>query len=106
MSLEREKGNDAIPEKETKQNVVKEGSLHCKITEIDGKVSCNLGCPIAQGLTTNFLIQRAADRSWKQIWAVLQGPKLFLYKDRHHQVSSTMHHYRRFLLGQRLRAFF
>lgn len=31
--------------------------------------------------------QRSGDRSWKQIWAALKGPKLFLHKDKHHQVS-------------------
>lgn len=35
------------------------------------------------------LLQRANDRSWHKVWAVLKGPHLFLYKDRHHhhQVS-------------------
>ncbi|CAG2053552.1 unnamed protein product [Timema podura] len=42
--------------------LVKEGWLHCKITIIDGK--------------------RAGDRSWKQVWAVLRGPVLYLFKDR------------------------
>ncbi|XP_068082173.1 rho GTPase-activating protein 21 [Anabrus simplex] len=42
--------------------VIKEGSLHCKVTLIDGK--------------------RASDRSWKLVWAVLRGPILMLYKER------------------------
>ncbi|KAJ8912112.1 hypothetical protein NQ315_005448, partial [Exocentrus adspersus] len=65
-SLDREKisSSPGSLEKE-KYNVVREGTLHCKILEIDGK--------------------RAADRSWKQVFIVLKGPKLFIYKDRHHQ---------------------
>ncbi|XP_065174291.1 rho GTPase-activating protein 21-B isoform X10 [Atheta coriaria] len=62
-SLERDKHSPLV-EKE-KPQFVRERLLHLKITEIDGK--------------------RYPDRSWKQVWAVLKGPKLFLYKDRHHQ---------------------
>ncbi|XP_071049993.1 rho GTPase-activating protein 23 isoform X4 [Onthophagus taurus] len=64
VSLDREKRPSSPVERE-KQNVIREGSLHCKITEIDGK--------------------RSGDRSWKQVWVVLRGPKLYLYKDKHHQ---------------------
>ncbi|XP_017769755.1 PREDICTED: rho GTPase-activating protein 21-like, partial [Nicrophorus vespilloides] len=65
VSLEREKITSCVlPVEKEKAYFVKEGLLHCKITEIDGK--------------------RFGDRSWKQVWAVLKGPKLFLYKDRHH----------------------
>ncbi|KAK9712627.1 PDZ domain [Popillia japonica] len=64
VSLEKEKRPGSPTERE-KQSVVKEGHLHCKITDIDGK--------------------RAADRSWKPIWVVLKGPRLHLYKDKHHQ---------------------
>ncbi|XP_008198097.1 rho GTPase-activating protein 21-B isoform X8 [Tribolium castaneum] len=63
-SLDREKSN-ASPLDKDKHPVIREGPLHCKITEIDGK--------------------RSGDRSWKQIWAALKGPKLFLHKDKHHQ---------------------
>ncbi|XP_063921383.1 rho GTPase-activating protein 21 isoform X5 [Zophobas morio] len=63
-SLDREKANASPLDKE-KHAVIREGPLHCKITEIDGK--------------------RSGDRSWKQIWAALKGPKLFLHKDKHHQ---------------------
>ncbi|KRT85820.1 PDZ domain-containing protein, partial [Oryctes borbonicus] len=52
VSLEKEKRPGSPSDKE-KQSIVKEGHLHCKITEIDGK--------------------RATDRSWKQIWIVLKG---------------------------------
>lgn len=31
--------------------------------------------------------QRSADRSWKQVWAVLKGPNFFLCKDRNYLVS-------------------
>lgn len=37
VSLEREKISDSISEKD-KFGVIKEGPLHCKITDIDGKV--------------------------------------------------------------------
>ncbi|KAL3269639.1 hypothetical protein HHI36_008702 [Cryptolaemus montrouzieri] len=66
-SLERDKGRSSSPFEKDKYNVVREGVLNCKITELDGK--------------------RPAIRSWRQTWAVLRGPKLFLYKDRNHQVS-------------------
>lgn len=36
MSLEREK---FVGEDKERHSVIKEGPLHCKITEIDGKVS-------------------------------------------------------------------
>ncbi|XP_069677566.1 uncharacterized protein RhoGAP19D isoform X4 [Periplaneta americana] len=42
--------------------LLRDGWLHCKITLVDGK--------------------RAGDRSWKQVWAVLRGPILCLYKER------------------------
>jgi hypothetical protein len=63
-SLDREKAN-ASPLDKDKHAATKEGPLHCKITEFEGK--------------------RYGDRSWKQIWAALKGPKLFLHKDKHHQ---------------------
>ncbi|XP_050545688.1 rho GTPase-activating protein 21 isoform X4 [Daktulosphaira vitifoliae] len=43
-------------------SVVKEGSLLCKIIQIDGK--------------------KAGDRSWKPVWAVVRGQTLCLYKDK------------------------
>ncbi|CAH1122196.1 unnamed protein product [Ceutorhynchus assimilis] len=62
VSLERDKASvSPVPF----NTVVREGTVNCKILEIDGK--------------------RAADRSWKQVLMVLKGPKLFLFKDRHHQ---------------------
>ncbi|XP_045473167.1 uncharacterized protein LOC123679748 isoform X9 [Harmonia axyridis] len=65
-SLERDKGRSSPFDKEQRYGlVVREGPLNCKITELDGK--------------------RPANRSWRQTWAVLRGPKLFLYKDRNHQ---------------------
>ncbi|KAK9889820.1 hypothetical protein WA026_007188 [Henosepilachna vigintioctopunctata] len=64
-SLERDKGRSSPFEKE-KYGVSREGALNCKITELDGK--------------------RPAIRSWRQTWAVLKGSKLFLYKDRNHQL--------------------
>ncbi|KAF2882336.1 hypothetical protein ILUMI_23835 [Ignelater luminosus] len=68
ISLEREKTSLPSSPLEKEKQVIKEGLLHCKIAEIDGK--------------------RAADRSWKQFWVVLKGSKLFLHKDRHHQSPS------------------
>ncbi|XP_075237153.1 rho GTPase activating protein at 19D isoform X2 [Lycorma delicatula] len=49
--------------------VIKEGNLHCKLTLVDGK--------------------RASDRSWKQVWAVLKGPILYLYKERRDSIPSS-----------------
>ncbi|XP_060529948.1 rho GTPase-activating protein 21-like isoform X3 [Cylas formicarius] len=63
-SLDREK-ESVSPGPHDKFGAIREGIVHCKVLEIDGK--------------------RAADRSWKQAMIVLKGPKLFLYKDRHHQ---------------------
>ncbi|XP_044755319.1 uncharacterized protein LOC123314236 isoform X2 [Coccinella septempunctata] len=63
-SLERDKGGFSPFDKE-RYALVREGPLNCKVTELDGK--------------------RPAIRSWRQTWAVLRGPKLFLYKDRNHQ---------------------
>nr|CAH7720282.1 unnamed protein product [Callosobruchus chinensis] len=68
VSLDREKSTDSpIPLEKEKYSIIKEGTLNCKILEIDGK--------------------RATDRSWKQVHVVLKGPKLFMYRDKHHQVS-------------------
>ncbi|XP_057657173.1 rho GTPase-activating protein 21-B isoform X19 [Diorhabda carinulata] len=67
-SLDRDKvseGSSPLVESKELSFIVKDGVLHCKILEIDGK--------------------RATDRSWKQVFVVLKGPKLFLYRDRHHQ---------------------
>ncbi|XP_049823954.1 rho GTPase-activating protein 21-B isoform X5 [Aethina tumida] len=67
-SLDREKAPESPSDKEA---VIREGPVFCKISEIDGK--------------------RATDRAWKPVWAVLRGPKLHLYKDKHHTspVGST-----------------
>ncbi|XP_028130102.1 rho GTPase-activating protein 21 isoform X9 [Diabrotica virgifera virgifera] len=67
-SLDRDKvsgGSSPLIESKELPVDVRDGILHCKILEIDGK--------------------RAADRSWKQVFVILKGPKLFLYRDRHHQ---------------------
>ncbi|EZA53358.1 Rho GTPase-activating protein [Ooceraea biroi] len=48
--------------------VEREGTLHVKFTVLDGK--------------------RSTDRSWKQVWAVLRGPIIYFYKDRHSQSPS------------------
>ncbi|CAH1973623.1 unnamed protein product [Acanthoscelides obtectus] len=70
VSLDREKSTGSpVPLEKEKYNIIKEGVLNCKILEIDGK--------------------RATDRSWKQVHVVLKGPKLYMYKDKHHQVSTT-----------------
>ncbi|KAG5897664.1 hypothetical protein JTB14_024491 [Gonioctena quinquepunctata] len=69
-SLDREKASASpVPLDKDNYGIVREGTLHCKILEIDGK--------------------RAADRSWKQVFVVLKGPKLFVYKDRNHQKNIT-----------------
>lgn len=70
VSLERDRASAGLSpplsyKKTEPSDVVREGLVHCKILEIDGK--------------------RAADRSWKQAVMVLKGPKLFLYKAAHHQ---------------------
>jgi hypothetical protein len=85
-SLDREKAN-ASPLDKDKHAATKEGPLHCKITEFEGKVRLSrpLDCLVLMILT---MLQRYGDRSWKQIWAALKGPKLFLHKDKHHQVSA------------------
>ncbi|KAL3831347.1 hypothetical protein ACJMK2_023105 [Sinanodonta woodiana] len=44
------------------QEVLKEGTLHCKMDMIDGR--------------------RASDRSWKPVWAVLRGHCLYVTKDK------------------------
>jgi hypothetical protein len=82
-SLDREKAN-ASPLDKDKHAATKEGPLHCKITEFEGKVRLSrpLDCLVLMILT---MLQRYGDRSWKQIWAALKGPKLFLHKDKHHQ---------------------
>ncbi|XP_072388455.1 rho GTPase-activating protein 23 isoform X6 [Diabrotica undecimpunctata] len=67
-SLDRDKvsgGSSPLIESKELPVDVRDGILHCKILEIDGK--------------------RATDRSWKQVFVILKGPKLFLYRDRHHQ---------------------
>lgn len=48
VSLEKEKRSSSPLERE-KQNIAKEGHLHCKITDIDGKVS-----PVKSILLTVF----------------------------------------------------
>ncbi|XP_031352150.1 uncharacterized protein LOC116177335 isoform X3 [Photinus pyralis] len=68
VSLERDRSSIPSSPLEKERQVVKEGPLYCKIAEIDGK--------------------RAADRSWKQVWIVLKGQKLYIYKDRQHQSPS------------------
>ncbi|KAK5645164.1 hypothetical protein RI129_006464 [Pyrocoelia pectoralis] len=68
VSLERDRSSMPSSPLEKERQVIKEGLLYCKIAEIDGK--------------------RAADRSWKQVWIVLKGQKLYIYKDRHHQSPS------------------
>ncbi|VEN51522.1 unnamed protein product, partial [Callosobruchus maculatus] len=66
VSLDREKSTGSpVPLEKEKYSIIKEGTLNCKILEIDGK--------------------RATDRSWKQVHVVLKGPKLFMYRDKHHQ---------------------
>ncbi|CAH0555994.1 unnamed protein product [Brassicogethes aeneus] len=70
VSLDRDKvlespSDKDHPSQQQQLYITREGSVLCKILEIDGK--------------------RATDRSWKQVWAVLKGPRLFLYKDKHHQ---------------------
>lgn len=35
-------------------------------------------------MTCVLLLQRAPDRSWKQVWAVVRGPVLSLCKERAH----------------------
>lgn len=82
-SLSVEKERLTVPKSEDGR----EGFLHCKITEIDGKVITNTLRIIQSSSPILFLFQRAADRSWKQAWVVLQGSKLYLCKDRNHQVS-------------------
>ncbi|XP_050310272.1 rho GTPase-activating protein 21 isoform X14 [Anthonomus grandis grandis] len=69
-SLDREKFPPpvtSVVQYKKDSKVIREGLVHCKILQIDGK--------------------RAADRSWKQVTMVLKGPKLFLYKERHHHQS-------------------
>ncbi|XP_044734281.1 uncharacterized protein LOC123296735 isoform X2 [Chrysoperla carnea] len=62
-------GNSPSPTAIDKENhcpIIKEGSLYCKVTLQDRK--------------------RATDRSWKQVWAVLnKGSQLLLYNYRNHQ---------------------
>ncbi|XP_025409051.1 rho GTPase-activating protein 21-B isoform X2 [Sipha flava] len=48
--------------------VVKEGSLLCKVIQIDGKKAC--------------------DRSWKPVWAVVRGQTLCLYKEKRESVPN------------------
>ncbi|XP_033607133.1 uncharacterized protein LOC111863876 isoform X5 [Cryptotermes secundus] len=55
-----------------KENLVREGWLHCKITLVDGK--------------------RAGDRSWKQVWAVLRGHILCLYKEKRDSQQQQQQH--------------
>uniref|UniRef100_A0A1B6CU09 Rho GTPase-activating protein 21 n=1 Tax=Clastoptera arizonana TaxID=38151 RepID=A0A1B6CU09_9HEMI len=73
--------DDDLVDKENHQTI-HEGTLHVKLTVVDGK--------------------RAGDRSWKQVWAVLRGPVLCLYKERrdslslpetpvNHEVTSNTH---------------
>ncbi|XP_047486878.1 uncharacterized protein LOC125037729 isoform X5 [Penaeus chinensis] len=49
--------------------ILRQGSLHVKLTMVDGK--------------------RAGDRSWKTVWAVVQGHALIFYKDRQHALQVT-----------------
>ncbi|VVC36190.1 Hypothetical protein CINCED_3A002952 [Cinara cedri] len=48
--------------------VIKEGSLLCKVIQIDGKKAC--------------------DRSWKPVWAVVRGQTLCLYKEKRESVPN------------------
>ncbi|XP_060871744.1 rho GTPase-activating protein 21-B isoform X2 [Metopolophium dirhodum] len=48
--------------------VVKEGSLLCKVIQIDGKKAC--------------------DRSWKPVWAVVRGQTLCLYKEKRESIPN------------------
>ncbi|XP_050691125.1 uncharacterized protein LOC126982886 isoform X3 [Eriocheir sinensis] len=50
--------------------VVRQGTLHVKLTHVDGK--------------------RAADRSWKAVWAVMQGRAIIFYKDRQHAMQTPL----------------
>ncbi|KAL0268282.1 UNVERIFIED_CONTAM: hypothetical protein PYX00_010288 [Menopon gallinae] len=58
----RRKLVDGAKPDEENLKVIKDGWLNCKVALIDGK--------------------RAADRSWKQIWAVLRGPFFTMQKDK------------------------
>lgn len=53
-----------IERSDLKENfkIVRESWLSCKVAVIDGK--------------------RAADRSWKQVWAILRGPYFTMQKDK------------------------
>ncbi|XP_015366811.1 PREDICTED: uncharacterized protein LOC107163753 isoform X10 [Diuraphis noxia] len=48
--------------------IVKEGSLLCKVIQIDGK--------------------KAGDRSWKPVWAVVRGQTLCLYKEKRESIPN------------------
>ncbi|XP_025195573.1 rho GTPase-activating protein 21-B isoform X9 [Melanaphis sacchari] len=48
--------------------IVKEGSLLCKVIQIDGKKAC--------------------DRSWKPVWAVVRGQTLCLYKEKRESIPN------------------
>ncbi|XP_037791688.1 rho GTPase-activating protein 21-like [Penaeus monodon] len=50
--------------------ILRQGSLHVKLTMVDGK--------------------RAGDRSWKTVWAVVQGHALIFYKDRQHALQTPL----------------
>ncbi|XP_053654550.2 uncharacterized protein RhoGAP19D isoform X4 [Cherax quadricarinatus] len=48
-------------------DVLRQGALHVKLTMVDGK--------------------KAGDRSWKAVWAVVQGHAIIFYKDRQHALQ-------------------
>ncbi|XP_042892748.1 rho GTPase-activating protein 21-like isoform X4 [Penaeus japonicus] len=50
--------------------ILRQGSLHVKLTMVDGK--------------------RAGDRSWKTVWAAVQGRALIFYKDRQHALQTPL----------------
>ncbi|XP_071551637.1 rho GTPase-activating protein 21-A-like isoform X5 [Panulirus ornatus] len=50
--------------------VLRQGALHVKLTMVDGK--------------------RAGDRSWKTVWAVVQGHAIIFYKDRQHATQTPL----------------
>ncbi|XP_066969742.1 uncharacterized protein RhoGAP19D isoform X12 [Macrobrachium rosenbergii] len=50
--------------------VLRQGTLNVKLTIVDGK--------------------KAGDRSWKNVWAVVQGRALIFYKDRQHALQTPL----------------
>ncbi|KAK8724099.1 hypothetical protein OTU49_017494 [Cherax quadricarinatus] len=51
-------------------DVLRQGALHVKLTMVDGK--------------------KAGDRSWKAVWAVVQGHAIIFYKDRQHALQTPL----------------